>query len=122
MGVTGRADGQFLALGNLALLESLGIASAGWPARADELRAGGHTVMYLASGNTVAGLISVASCLGEETEALYYEGSRLFIAGDKAEAREQFQRVLDTKMVSFFEYEMARKLIADERWGSDSIP
>jgi len=69
-----------------------------------------------------AGLISVASSLGEETEALYYEGSRLFIAGDKAEARAQFQRVLDTKMVSFFEYEMARKLIADERWGSDSIP
>jgi tetratricopeptide (TPR) repeat protein len=60
-----------------------------------------------------AGLQSVASNLGEETEALYYEGSRLFIAGDRQAARDQFQRVLDTKMVSFFEYEMARKLLSE---------
>jgi tetratricopeptide (TPR) repeat protein len=61
-----------------------------------------------------AGLISVASSLGEETEALYYEGTRLFIAGDRAGAFDQFQRVLDTKMVSFFEYEMARKLLQQQ--------
>jgi tetratricopeptide (TPR) repeat protein len=61
-----------------------------------------------------AGLMSVASSLGEETEALYYEGSRLFIAGDRQAARDQFQRVLDTKMVSFFEYEMARKLLLEQ--------
>ena len=61
-----------------------------------------------------AGLMSVASSLGEETEALYYEGSRLFIAGDRQAARAQFQGVLDTKMVSFFEYEMARKLLAQQ--------
>jgi hypothetical protein len=58
--------------------------------------------------------MSVASSIGEETEALYYEGSRLFIAGDRQAARDQFQRVLDTKMVSFFEYEMARKLILEQ--------
>jgi tetratricopeptide (TPR) repeat protein len=61
------------------------------------------------------GLISVASSLGERTEALYYEGSRLFIAGDHDKAREQFQRVLDTNMVSFFEFEMARKLLGEEQ-------
>ncbi|MFW2386729.1 MAG: tetratricopeptide repeat protein [Polyangiales bacterium] len=61
------------------------------------------------------GLISVASSLGERTEALYYEGSRLFIAGDHDKAREQFQRVLDTNMVSFFEFEMARKLLSEEQ-------
>ena len=62
-----------------------------------------------------ADLISVASNLGERTEALYYEGSRLFIAGERERAREQFQQVLDTNMVSFFEFEMARKLLSEEQ-------
>ena len=69
-----------------------------------------------------AGLMSVASSLGEETEALYYEGSRLFIAGDRQAARDQFQRVLDTKMVSFFEYEMARKLLLDQGRAGEPDP
>jgi tetratricopeptide (TPR) repeat protein len=56
-------------------------------------------------------LLSVATSLGEETEALYYEATRLFIAGDRKSANDQFQRVLDTKMVSFYEYEMARRLL-----------
>jgi len=59
-------------------------------------------------------LISVASSLGEETEALYYEATRLFIAGDRQAANEQFHRVLDTKMVSFYEYEMARRLLIEQ--------
>ncbi|MDH4282001.1 MAG: tetratricopeptide repeat protein [Myxococcales bacterium] len=62
-----------------------------------------------------AGLLSVASSLGEETEALYYEGARLFVAGDREAARQQFQRVLDTKMVSFYEFEMARKLLLEDK-------
>ncbi|RLB43911.1 MAG: hypothetical protein DRH30_02430 [Deltaproteobacteria bacterium] len=69
-----------------------------------------------------AGLISVASSLGEETEALYYEGTRLFIAGDRQAASDQFQRVLDTKMVSFFEYEMARKLLFQDRKANEPKP
>jgi hypothetical protein len=59
--------------------------------------------------------MSVASGLGEETEALYYEGTRLFVAGDREAAFEQFRRVLDTKMVSFYEYEMARKLLLERK-------
>jgi lipoprotein NlpI len=59
-------------------------------------------------------LMSVASSLGEETEALYYEATRLFIAGDREAANAQFRRVLDTKMVSFYEYEMARKLLIEQ--------
>ena len=61
-----------------------------------------------------AGLLSVASSLGEETEAIYYEGTRLFVAGDLEGAFRQFERVLDTKMVSFYEYEMARKLLLEQ--------
>ncbi len=59
-------------------------------------------------------LLSVASSLGEETEALYYEATRLFIVGDRNAANEQFHRVLDTKMVSFYEYEMARRLLIEQ--------
>jgi tetratricopeptide (TPR) repeat protein len=61
-----------------------------------------------------ADLISVASNIGEETEALYYEGTRLFIAGDRKGARDQFRRVLETNMVSFYEFEMARKLLLEQ--------
>jgi tetratricopeptide (TPR) repeat protein len=59
-------------------------------------------------------LMSVASSLGEETEALYYEATRLFIAGDPKAARDQFQRVLQTNMVSFYEFEMARRLLMEQ--------
>ncbi|MGB8332358.1 MAG: tetratricopeptide repeat protein [Polyangiales bacterium] len=69
-----------------------------------------------------AGLMSVASSLGEETEALYYEGTQLYIAGDRDGARTQLQRVLDTKMVSFFEYEMARKLLLEPDWAEAPSP
>jgi len=65
-------------------------------------------------------LLTVASSLGEETEALFYEATRLFVAGDRDEADVQFRRVLDTKMVSFYEYEMARKLLlAQSKLGAD---
>jgi len=86
------------------LLRRLGGGSNWW----------GKLASFGAGALDYAGLMSVASSLGEETEAIYYEGSRLFIAGDRKAASDQFQRVLDTKMVSFFEYEMARKLLLEE--------
>ena len=86
------------------LLRRLGGGSNWW----------GKLASFGAGDLDYAGLMSVASSLGEETEALYYEGSRLFIAGERQAARDQFQRVLDTNMVSFFEYEMARKLLLEQ--------
>jgi tetratricopeptide (TPR) repeat protein len=86
------------------LLRRLGGGSNWW----------GKLASFGAGDLDYAGLISVASSLGEETEALYYEGSRLFITGERQAARDQFQRVLDTNMVSFFEYEMARKLLLEQ--------
>jgi len=86
------------------LLRRLGGGSNWW----------GKLASFGAGDLDYAGLMSVASSLGEETEAIYYEGSRLFIAGDRRAASDQFQRVLDTKMVSFFEYEMARKLLLEQ--------
>ena len=94
------------------LLRRLGGGSNWW----------GKLASFGAGALDYAGLMSVASSLGEETEAIYYEGSRLFIAGDRKAASDQFQRVLDTKMVSFFEYEMARKLLFDERKANEPKP
>lgn len=86
------------------LLRRLGKSSDWW----------GKLATFGAGEIDYAGLMSVASSLGEETEALYYEGTRLFIAGDREAAFEQFRRVLDTKMVSFYEFEMARKLLLEQ--------
>ena len=83
------------------LLRRLGQSSNWW----------GKLASFGAGDLDYQALLSVASSLGEETEALYYEGSRLFISGDRDAAGAQFQRVLDTKMVSFYEYEMARRLL-----------
>jgi tetratricopeptide (TPR) repeat protein len=109
--ITARA-GQPPAHEHTDLLRRLGGSSNWW----------GKLASFGAGDLDYAGLISVASSLGEETEALYYEGSRLFIAGDRQGARDQFQRVLDTKMVSFFEYEMARKLLHAEERASEPKP
>ncbi|MBT8468824.1 MAG: tetratricopeptide repeat protein [Deltaproteobacteria bacterium] len=94
------------------LLRSLGGSSNWW----------GKLASFGAGELDYAGLLSVASSLGERTEALYYEGTRLFIDGDQKGSREQLQQVLDTNMVSFFEFEMARKLLLEEGRAGDRAP
>ncbi|UCH28661.1 MAG: tetratricopeptide repeat protein [Myxococcales bacterium] len=83
------------------LLRRLGKSSSWW----------GKLASFGAGDLDYEALISVASSLGEETEALYYEATRLFIAGEKQAADEQLRRVLETNMVSFYEFEMARRLL-----------
>ncbi|MEM7449350.1 MAG: tetratricopeptide repeat protein [Myxococcota bacterium] len=56
-------------------------------------------------------LLEEASGLGEQTEAHFYEGARLLAQGDLAGADALFRRVLETNMVSFYEFLMAKKLI-----------
>ncbi|HET6418030.1 MAG TPA: tetratricopeptide repeat protein [Polyangiales bacterium] len=102
--ITARA-GEPPAEEHTELLRRLG-ASSNWWGKLAKLGAG--EIDY-------AALLSVASSLGEETEAIYYEGTRRFVAGDSEGAYEQFRRVLDTNMVSFFEFEMARKLLLEEQ-------
>ncbi|MGB5221640.1 MAG: tetratricopeptide repeat protein [Polyangiales bacterium] len=86
------------------LLRRLGQSSSWW----------GKLASFGAGDLDYDDLMSVASSLGEETEALYYEATRLFIAGDREAANEQFRRVLATKMVSFYEFEMARRLLLEQ--------
>jgi len=86
-GVTGKVDGRNVALGNLKLLESLSIDSAGLPQLAETGRAEGQTVMLVAIDGQAAGLIGVADPIKESTpEAiadLHQEGLRVvMLTGD----------------------------------------
>ncbi|NOT15709.1 MAG: heavy metal translocating P-type ATPase [Methylotenera sp.] len=71
IGVRGRVNGKQLALGNTALMEQLNIKIESLKAQADELRATGASVMYLAVDGQPAGLLSVSDPIKESTaEAL----------------------------------------------------
>ena len=94
------------------LLRRLGGSSNWW----------GRLASFGAGDLDYAALSAAASSLGEETEALFYQGTQLYIAGDQEGARVHFLRVLDTNMVSFYEFEMARKLLLEEARGSAPRP
>src|SRR5690606_16358624 len=86
-GVVGRVGGTRTALGNRALLETLGLDPGGLEARAEALRAEGQTVMYLVHGEAVAGLVGVADPIKATTpdalRQLRADGVRLImVTGD----------------------------------------
>ncbi len=58
-------------------------------------------------------LLGAAIGRGQRTEAMFYEGVRRLAAGDAVGARALFDEVLDTGMVSFFEYIMAQQLLRE---------
>jgi Cu+-exporting ATPase len=60
LGITGRAAGSRLALGNFGLMRDLGIDVEQETARAEALQRDGQTVMYLAQDAALIGLIGVA--------------------------------------------------------------
>ena len=70
-GVNGTINAQRVAIGNLRHLESLGIDVGSLRARAEELRANGQTVMFVAVDGKSAGLIGVADPIkGTTTQAI----------------------------------------------------
>jgi Cu+-exporting ATPase len=86
-GVTGRVEGHEVALGNLKLLEEVGASAGALVDRADELRAGGQTVMFVVIDGEVAGALGVADPIKESTPAaitaLHAEGVRVvMLTGD----------------------------------------
>ena len=86
-GVTGKVAGRRVALGNAALLESLGIDAGKLAGQAETLRQHGRTVMFVAVDDEVAGLVAVADPIKESTpaaiEALHVEGVRIvMLTGD----------------------------------------
>jgi P-type Cu+ transporter len=59
-GVTGRIGDRNAALGNQILMEAVGVDAGLWTSRAEQLRARGQTVMFVAVDNRVAGIVSVS--------------------------------------------------------------
>jgi Cu+-exporting ATPase len=86
-GVTGLVDSKRVALGNRALMDELGIALATATDRAEELRAEGQTVMFVAIDGQLAGLLGVADPIKasapDAIRALHAEGVRVvMLTGD----------------------------------------
>jgi P-type Cu+ transporter len=97
-GVNGIVDGTPVALGNRALLELLGI-DAGAASQADELRRQGQTVVYVAIGGALAGLLGIADPIkpaaGEAIRALQADGLRIvMLTGDSRTTAEAVARQL----------------------------
>ena len=66
-GVTGGVEGRAVALGNRRLLEDLGVDPADLAGKADDLRADGQTVMFVAADGRVAGLLGVSDPIKQST-------------------------------------------------------
>ncbi|NCF28121.1 MAG: heavy metal translocating P-type ATPase [Gammaproteobacteria bacterium] len=86
-GVIGEVGGRRVALGNAALLDSLGIDPGMLADRAETLRHQGQTVMFVAVDGEAAGIVAVADPIKETTpsaiEALHKEGVRIvMLTGD----------------------------------------
>ncbi len=86
-GVTGRVDGKTVALGNRALMDSLSIDPGELAGQADDMRAEGQTVMFVAVDGQPAGLVGVADPIKETTpeaiRQLHKEGPKIvMLTGD----------------------------------------
>ncbi len=66
-GITGMVEGKRVALGNVRLLDQLGIAGGGLLERAAALYAGGQTVMFVAVNGEPVGVLGVADPIRPST-------------------------------------------------------
>jgi P-type Cu+ transporter len=86
-GVRANMGGRSLALGNAALMGTLGVSTAAVQAAADQLRAQGRTVMFLSIDKQLAGAIAVGDAIkdtaAEALGALRRDGLKLvMLTGD----------------------------------------
>lgn len=86
-GVTGKINGHTVALGNIKLLEDLGINPGELAAKAEEMRSEGQTVMFVVMDGKIAGLLGVADPIKETTleaiQKLHEEGVKVvMLTGD----------------------------------------
>lgn len=84
IGVRGQVERKTLALGNTVLMDSLGISVSALSQQAEELRANGASVMYLAVDHHLAGLVAVSdpikSSTAEALQRLRYDNIRVIMA------------------------------------------
>ena len=98
-GVTGEVDGHRVAVGNRSLLDDLKVDTGELATPAEELRANGHTIMFVAVDGKPAGLIGVADPIKKTTpdavKQLHAEGIRLImLTGDSRTTAEAVARKL----------------------------
>jgi Cu+-exporting ATPase len=103
-GVTGAVDGRRVGVGNLRLLETLGIDPGAARNRADALRHDGQTVMFVAVDGRLAGLIGVADPIKPTTreaiQALHGEGVKVvMLTGDNRITAEAVARAVGIDQV-----------------------
>ena len=99
-GVRGHIGGKRVALGNRTLMAAADIDMSFLQSHADELRAEGQTVMFVAVDGRAAGLVSVADAIKDTTpeaiRALHAEKLRVvMLTGDNRRTAEAVARRLD---------------------------
>src|SRR5262249_14962471 len=98
-GALGQVEGRRIAIGNADFLASLGVKSDALQAKADELRADGATVVFVAAGDRLAGLLAIADPVKAQTPAAL-EGLRaqglhiVMLTGDNRKTAEAVARKL----------------------------
>ncbi|SDA87023.1 heavy metal translocating P-type ATPase [Mesorhizobium qingshengii] len=98
-GVSGAVSGQKVALGNATMMADLGIDIASIAARTETLQAEGKTVMFVAAGKKLAGIVAVADPIkattAEAIKALHDSGLRIIMAtGDNERTANAIARSL----------------------------
>ena len=98
-GVTGSVGGRVVLLGNRRLLEESGVPVEELTGHADDLRAEGQTVVYVAVNGRLAGLLAVADPIKSTTPAaiadLHADGLRIvMLTGDSRTTAEAVARKL----------------------------
>jgi Cu+-exporting ATPase len=99
-GVTGRVEGQNVALGNRMLLNELKIDASDLVPRAEDMRREGETVMFIAVDGRVSGLLAVADPIKDTTpeavRQLHADGMRIvMLTGDNRVTAEAVSERLD---------------------------
>jgi Cu+-exporting ATPase len=103
-GVTGKVGGRLVALGNRALMDSLGIPFADLNGQADGLRSNGATALFMAIDGKPGAVIAIADPIKASTPAalkkLHADGIRIvMLTGDNARTAEAVGRTLGIKEV-----------------------
>ncbi|HEX2270157.1 MAG TPA: heavy metal translocating P-type ATPase [Pyrinomonadaceae bacterium] len=99
-GVSGEIEGRKVLLGNPALLDQFNVDPGDLASKAEELRADGQTVMFVAVDGKAAGLLGVADPIKSTTldavKQLHAEGIRItMLTGDNRTTAEAVARKLD---------------------------
>jgi Cu+-exporting ATPase len=125
-GVSGKIDGRSAALGNPALFRRLGTQIAALAARADQLRALGQTVVFLAIDHEPAGLLGIADpvkpAAPETLRRLREEGIEIqMLTGDNALTAQAVARELGISRVQAELLPEQKQNVVDELVRAGSI-